>query len=69
MEEDGGGGGMPPGEGCTVDQGSLSWQTETVDEVGQCGEEEDQLEGHMGHGSETDEVFNQSCIQCPSNTS
>lgn len=69
MEKDGGGGSTLSGGGCKVGQGGLPWQIGTVDMMGQCGGEEDQLEGRVGHGSEATELYHQSYIRCPSNTS
>lgn len=69
MEKDGGGGSMPLGGSCKVGQGGLPWQTGTVDKTGQCGEEEDQMEGCVGHRSKVTELYHQRYIQRPSNIS
>ena len=37
-------------------------QSVCADSMGQCGEEEDQLEGSVGHGREVVELFHQSNI-------
>ena len=50
-------------------QGNLPWQTWTVDTVRQHREEEDQLEGCVGNGSKAPELYYQSYLWRPANTS
>lgn len=47
-------------------KGRVTSQTGAVDEVGECGETEHHLEGHLGNGVKTDKLLNPYHVRCPS---